>query len=189
MALVNNFRNLLGMKRVILVGFMGCGKSTLGKKIANKLGVPFIDSDLEIEAHFQKTVGELFAEFGESHFREIEQEYIHALDLREDFVLATGGGMPCFSDNMERLNQVGTTFYLERSAKELAHRLANAKAQRPLIAGLNEEELLEFIEKQLLLREEYYKKADFILSREEQTPEDIITWLHHLHPDLPQKSS
>lgn len=176
------------MKRVILVGFMGSGKTTLGKKVASRLGVPFIDSDAEIEAHFNKSIGELFAEFGESHFREIEREYIEALDLRDEFVLSTGGGMPCFANNMLRLNATGTTFYLERSAKELAHRLANAKTQRPLIAGLNTDELLSFIETKLLEREEYYKKANFVLSREEQTPEGITSLLHHLHPDLLQRN-
>jgi len=170
------------MKRVILVGFMGCGKSTLGKKLANKLSVPFIDSDAEIENHFQKSIGELFAEYGESHFRELEREYIEALDLREDFVLATGGGMPCFGENMDRLNATGTTFYLERSPKELSHRLANAKTQRPLISGMEKEELLEFIENKLQEREEYYKKANVILSRNEQSPEGIMSFLKHLHP-------
>lgn len=175
-------RTLYPMKRVILVGFMGCGKSTLGKKLANKLNVPFIDSDHEIEGHFQKSIGELFAEHGESHFRELEAEYIEALDLREDFVLATGGGMPCFGDNMDRLNNTGTTFYLERSPKELAHRLSNAKAQRPLISGMEKEELLEFIENKLQERDEYYKKAKVILGRDEQSPEGVMSFLEHLHP-------
>ena len=170
------------MKRVILIGFMGCGKSTLGKKLANKMEIPFIDSDNEIENHFQKSIGELFAEHGESHFREIEREYIKALDLRDDFVLATGGGMPCFADNMEKLNKTGTTFYMERSARELANRLANAKKQRPLIAGLQEDELLEFIENKLNEREEYYRKANVILQRDEQTPTEIMSLLKHLHP-------
>ncbi len=174
--------NLECMKRVILVGFMGCGKSTLGKKLANKLEIAFVDSDLEIENHFQKSIGELFAEHGESHFREIEREYIDALDLRDDFVLATGGGMPCFANNMEQLNKTGTTFYLERSPKELANRLANAKKQRPLIEGLNKDELLGFIESKLGEREEYYKKADIVLGRNEQTPEAIMSLLKHLHP-------
>lgn len=177
------------MKRVILVGFMGSGKTTLGKKVANRMNVPFIDSDSEIENHFGKSVGELFAEFGESHFREIEREYIDALDLRDEFVLATGGGMPCFSDNMLRLNQTGTTFYLERSPKELAHRLANAKKQRPLIAGLEKDELLGFIENKLQEREEYYRKANVLLARNEQNPEGIMSFLGHLHPETLQRNS
>lgn len=170
------------MKRIILVGFMGSGKSTLGKKVANRLGIPFIDSDTEIEEHYQKSIGEIFSEHGESYFRTIEREYIEALDLRDDFVLATGGGMPCFDRNMELLNEVGTTFYLNRSAKELAHRLFHAKAKRPLIAGLEKEELLPFIEERLGQREDYYKKASIILSREEQNPDAIQEFIHHLQP-------
>jgi len=177
------------MKRIILVGFMGCGKSTLGKKIANNLNIPFIDSDQSLETHHQKSIGELFTEFGESHFRTLEQSFIQSLDLDSDFVLATGGGMPCFADNMELLNQAGTTFYLERSPKELAHRLVNAKSKRPLIVGMNADEILEFIEMQLPLREEYYKKATFVLPRDEQTPEIVMEIMRHLHPEQPQKSS
>lgn len=180
------FLTFNAMMRIILIGFMGSGKTTLGKKIANKLNVPFIDSDREIEAHYNKSISEIFVEFGESHFREIESEYIDALDLRDDFVLATGGGMPCFGDNMDRLNQLGPTFYLKRSPKELAHRLKNAKSKRPLIEGLEETELLEFIEDKLELREEYYNKSGILLSREEQTPESIIQFAHHLVQ--PQKS-
>lgn len=172
--------------RVILVGYMGSGKTTLGKRVANKLGVPFIDSDNEIETHFGKSISEIFVEFGESHFREIESEYIDALDLRDDFVLATGGGMPCFSDNMDRLNEIGTTFYLQRSPKELAHRLINAKSKRPLVEGMQEEELLQFIEDTLIKREDYYNKAHITLSRSEQKPEAIISFAHHLLQ--PQKS-
>jgi shikimate kinase len=176
------------MKRVILVGFMGCGKSTLGKKISNQLGIPFIDSDKEIESHYNKSIGEIFTENGESYFREIEREYIEALDLRDDFVLATGGGMPCFGYNMDKLNEIGTTFYLERSPKELTHRLINAKVQRPLIEGMDERELQQFIENKLVEREEYYKKATIVLTRDEQTPKLIQEYLHHLDPQLHQKS-
>lgn len=177
----------LDIMRVILVGFMGSGKTTLGKRVANKLGIPFVDSDQEIEAHFGKSISEIFVEFGESHFREIESEYIHALDLRENFVLATGGGMPCFGDNMVRLNQLGTTFYLRRSPKELAHRLLNAKSKRPLVEGMDEEELIHYVENTLLKREEYYQQSQIILSRSEQKPEDIIKFIHHLQLQ-PQKS-
>lgn len=175
------------MVRAILVGFMGSGKSTLGKKLANRLGVPFVDSDQEIETHFQKSIGEIFAEHGESYFRTVEREYIEALDLREDFVLATGGGMPCFGYNMDLLNALGTTFYLERSPKELAHRLFNAKTKRPLIAGLDEVELLPFIEEKLKIREDYYRKANVILSREEQTAQEMERLVNLLSQPL-QKS-
>lgn len=176
------------MKRIILVGFMGCGKSTLGKKLAARLDIPFIDSDTEIEQHFNKSIGEIFSEHGESQFRELETEYIKALDLRDDFVLATGGGMPCFGNNMGLLNQIGTTFYMQRSAKELTHRLINAKKKRPLIVGMDEEELLSFVENRLLLREEYYIKSTVVLNRDEQNPDAIQNYLNHLLPDSHQRN-
>lgn len=176
------------MKRVILIGFMGSGKSTLGKKIASRLNVPFIDSDKEIETHFNKTIGEIFVENGESHFREIESNFISSLIDKEKFVLATGGGMPCFGKNMDELNDLGITFYLERSPKELANRLIQAKEHRPLIDGMEYEELVSFIENKLGQREEFYKKAAFVLNREEQTPEAIANIMTLLQPEALQKN-
>ena len=170
------------MKRVVLIGFMGSGKSTLGKKLAKKLDIPFIDSDAEIEKHHNKSIGEIFADNGEFFFREIEAKFIDSLQDESSFVLSTGGGMPCFGSNLEKLKSLGLTLYLERSPKELAHRLHNAKQQRPLIAGLSKDELVDFIEDKLVLREEFYKQADVILDREEQTPAAIQQLLHHLQP-------
>ena len=171
---------LFCMQRIILVGFMGCGKSTLGKKLANRLNIPFLDSDEEIEKGVLMSVGEIFGAHGESRFREIETEFIDTLDDEGDFVLATGGGMPCFNKNMDKLNKLGTTFYLERSPKELANRLRNAKTQRPLIDGLSDEDLLKFIEDKLSEREESYKQSAFVLSREEQTPKQIEEFMRLL---------
>ncbi len=168
------------MTRIILVGFMGSGKTTLGKKIARLLDVPFLDSDEEIEKGVLLSVGEIFGKFGEARFREIETEFIETLREEGDIVLATGGGMPCFHRNMEKLNELGTTFYLERSAKELAHRLLHAKSKRPLIEGLDEDDLLNFIEQRLAEREEFYRQANFVLSRDEQTPEKILEFIHLL---------
>lgn len=168
------------MRRVILVGFMGCGKSTLGRKLANALDLPFLDSDEQIEKGVLLSVGEIFGKYGESRFREIETDYIESLFVEGEFVLATGGGMPCFNKNMERLNELGTTFYLERSPKELAHRLKHAKEQRPLLEGLTEEDLIEFIVQRLGEREETYKQANFVLSRDEQNPEKILEFIRLL---------
>ena len=159
---------------------MGSGKSTLGKKIARTLNIPFLDSDEEIEKGVLLSVGEIFGTYGEARFREIETEFIQSLVDEGEFVLATGGGMPCFHRNMELLNQLGTTFYLERSPKELSHRLLHAKSKRPLIDGMEEEELLTFIEQRLSEREEFYRQANFVLSRDEQTPEKILRFIHLL---------
>jgi shikimate kinase len=174
------------MQRVILIGFMGCGKTTLGKKIARQLNIPFIDSDTEIERLNQLSIGEIFDQFGESGFREMETDFITSLENRGGFVLATGGGMPCFGYNMELLNKLGVTYYLDRPAKELDNRLKNSKIQRPLLKGIAEGELLEFIELTLTKRDEYYKQSQVILCREDQTPVDIIRLSRLLH--LPQKS-
>lgn len=167
---------------------MGSGKSTLGKKIANRLGIPFLDSDAEIEKKHQKSIGEIFGEQGESRFRTYETEYIQSLSKTEDFVLATGGGMPCFENNTELLKELGVTFYLERSPKELMQRLRSAKIQRPLIEGLSDTDLLRFIEDKLSEREEYYKQATFTLPRDEQTAEMIENIMTLLRPPVPQKS-
>lgn len=183
--IISIFKN---MKRIILIGFMGAGKTTLGKKVAKKMGLPFIDSDREIEARFQKSIGDIFTEHGESFFRTLESEFITALNSQEEFVLATGGGMPCFDKNMELLNELGTTFYLERSPKELANRLFNAKTRRPLIDGLEEPELISFIEERLGAREEYYRASKVILSREDQTVDTIEEMANLLHPFPLQRS-
>ena len=167
---------------------MGCGKSTLGKKIARQLKVPFIDTDAEIEKQQHMSIGEIFGKVGEVGFREIETSFIKGLSKNEEYVLSTGGGLPCFYKNMERLNQLGTTFYLERSAKELAHRLKNAKKQRPLLKGLSDVELLDFIEVKLKERDEYYKMSQVILSREDQNASEIVNLTNLLHPVLHQKN-
>ena len=168
------------MRRIILIGFMGSGKTTLGKKLAKRLNIPFYDSDEEIEKGVLMSIGEIFGEYGESRFREIETEYLQTLFEEGEFVLATGGGMPCHNKNMDTLNKLGTTFYLERSPKELAHRLRNAKDQRPLITGISDDDLTSFIEVRLSEREEYYKQANFVLSREEQTLEQIQEFIQLL---------
>lgn len=169
--------------RIILIGYMGSGKTTIGKKIANQLGVPFIDSDHEIEKLAQNSISELFTIHGESHFRQLETHFISKLDRKSSFVLSTGGGMPCFGKNMKLLNNLGTTIYLHRPAKELANRLKNAKKERPLLADLNEDELIDYIERQLSIREQHYHQAHIIAHREEQSVDDIIRKI-----DLKQKN-
>jgi shikimate kinase len=157
-------------KCVFLVGYMGVGKSTLGKKLAQRLGVEFIDSDSFIENQIGISIADYFEQFGEENFRELERKFL--LQLSESScVVATGGGLPCFGDAMEVMNEKGITIYLHRPPKELFQRLKNAKKERPLIARLSEEELLEYITKQLKDREVFYSKAKFIVPRE----------LHHLN--------
>ena len=145
--------------RIFLVGFMGSGKTTFGKKVASKLGYTFVDLDALIVETTWSTIPTLFAERGEAGFREEEQAALHSVLERENIVVATGGGTPCFFDNMERINQSGTSVYLQLSAAALAARLATAKTPRPLIAGLSGDELTEFVASKLAERESFYTQA------------------------------
>ena len=117
-------------------------------------------------------IAEYFLQFGEEKFRALERDFI--LQLHNDgCVVATGGGLPCFYDNMNRMNEMGVTVYLHRPSKELFQRLKNAKTERPLIAGLSDEELIDFISAQLEEREQFYNQAQFVLTRGHHTVEDL----------------
>ncbi len=145
--------------RVFLFGFMGSGKTTVGKQLAKRMKLTFIDLDHYIETNNGKTIKYLFEAYGESHFREIEQNALSEVIRQNDFVLATGGGTPCFYDNIEVMNSKGVTVFLELDKQTLVHRLMNAKIHRPLIWGKTEEELREYIEVTLNQRNPYYQKA------------------------------
>ena len=163
--------------RIILIGFMGSGKSTLGKRIAYALSLPFKDSDHEIELIHGKTIPQLFEEYGEHGFRTIEKEFIKSLSNEESYVLSTGGGLPCFNETMKVLKELGTTIYLQRPAKELARRLINSKTERPLIKGKSFEELTAFIDETLTKREKFYLEAEFVAPREVDKPKEILQFI------------
>ncbi len=158
------------MSVIILIGFMGCGKSTFGKKLAKQLNYEFMDADDAIEAKYRLKIKDIFSQFGEAHFRKLEEKFILELDKEQNIVLATGGGMPCFGKNMKLLNQLGITFYLQRPIPELVNRLINAKRPRPLIQGKNQSELTEFIEELLPKRELFYLKSHHVLNRDQHNP-------------------
>lgn len=150
------------LNRVFLIGFMGSGKSTVGHLLARSIDWQFIDLDLYIEKTQKRTIAEIFASDGEQIFRQIEREALHQVTKLERVIVATGGGSPCFEDNMKFMNREGLTIYLELTPEVLMQRLKDAKASRPLIAGKNEAELLDFIKSKLKEREAYYKKAAVI---------------------------
>lgn len=162
------------MKNIILIGFMGSGKSTLGKKLAHKLGYRFLDSDKEIERITGKSIPELFEESGEQHFRELEREYLKNMQPGDGVVLSTGGGMPCFHGNMELIKKLGTSFYLKLSPYELTKRLMRSPAPRPLATGKNEEELYSYVKETLTRRNAFYEQADFTLPGKKQNVTSIL---------------
>lgn len=148
--------------KIVLLGYMASGKSTIGKVLASEINIPFIDLDHYIEGKENKTVSEIFKEDGEIYFR--LQEHTHLkelLDNKEDFVLSLGGGTPCYANNMELIKKYENTlsFYLKASIKTLLNRLETQKDQRPLVANLSNDELKEYISKHLFERSYYYEQA------------------------------
>ncbi|MBQ8542484.1 MAG: shikimate kinase [Bacteroidaceae bacterium] len=149
------------MTRILLTGYMGAGKTTLGRALATKLGLTFIDLDCYIEERFRKTIPQIFAEKGEEGFRDIERRMLHEVAEFEDIIISTGGGTPCFFDNIDYMNSKGITVYLQVPVERLFIRLSIARKQRPLIKDKNDEELREFIAQQLAKREPFYSKAQY----------------------------
>ena len=151
------------MKSIILLGYMGAGKTTIGHALAKELGCRFYDLDWYIEMRFRKKIPEIFQERGEEGFREIEHNMLHEVAEFENIVLSCGGGTPCFYDNMEYMNSICTTIYLKASPEVLAAHLKMGKVIRPLIQGKSPEELTTFIRESLKEREPFYLNAKYIL--------------------------
>ena len=153
---------------------MSAGKTTVGKQLAKLLSLTFIDLDAYIQSRHYKTIPELFSENGEEGFRKIEQQALHEVASFENVIIATGGGAPCFFDNMDVMNRVGTTVYLATTPEVLTERLLVSKNVRPLVMGKSREELSAFIESHLVERERFYKQADVtFLANAMNTKEEI----------------
>jgi shikimate kinase len=164
--------------RIFLIGFMGCGKSTLGRTLAAELKLTFIDLDSFLEEKYFKTIPQIFAEEGEEVFRRKERKVLEEVCGFDDVILATGGGAPCFFDNMELMNESGFCVFLDVDIRSLVSRLIHAKTERPLIKGKSPEELHEFIEGLLAKRRPFYEKARHILKGSEITSTQVIDLLN-----------
>jgi shikimate kinase len=151
------------MRRIILIGYMGSGKTTVGRALSKDLGVPFYDLDWYIENRMRKKISQIFAERGEAGFREIEYNMLHEVAEFEDVVISCGGGTPCFFDNVDYLNQQGQVVYLRCEPEVLRKHLLMGKGDRPLLKGKTPEELIAFIREQLDYREPFYAKAQYTL--------------------------
>lgn len=150
-------------KICFLIGFMGSGKTYQGMRLAKRLGVPFVDLDECIEAGGGLTIPTIFEQQGEAAFRRIEQRYLHGLAQEAPAVVATGGGTPCFFDNMDWMNAHGTTVFLKTPVPVLAARLRTDPVVRPLLAGIPEEHLEQHIARLLEQRMPFYSKASVIV--------------------------
>lgn len=162
------------MHKIFLVGYMGSGKTTIGRRLAKELDLQFVDLDLFIENRYHKKVRDIFQEAGEEEFRKIEEEILKEVSCFENVIIATGGGTPCFFDNMELMNQLGKTVYLKTSVTDLAKRLMQGKENRPLIKDKTSEELLEFIHESLEKRKIHYNKSSLIFDFDKLEDKDDI---------------
>jgi len=160
--------------RIFLIGFMGCGKSTMGRALAASLDMTFIDLDTYLEERYFKTFNLIFAEEGEANFRLKERKVLEEVSAFDQVIIATGGGAPCFFDNMELMNNSGFCIFLDVEIDSLVYRLIHAKTERPLIKGKSPEELRHFIEELMQKRRPFYEKAQYILKGNEIKPDDIL---------------
>lgn len=164
------------MKPLFLVGYMGCGKSTLARKLARCLGTTYADTDALIEAREGASVADLFRYEGEERFRTVEREVLDRLiDRAEAGVVSTGGGLPLWRDNMERMNRAGTTVFLRRSARCIARRLSPyGIRKRPRLRGLCGEELVAFMARDIAGREPIYSQARIIIDCDALSDEEAV---------------
>lgn len=157
-----------------MIGFMGCGKSTMGRSLASMLNLTFIDLDTYIEGKYFKTVPQIFADEGEAEFRRKEHKALEEVALFDDVIVATGGGAPCFFDNMDLMNRAGYCVFLDVEINTLVNRLIHSKTERPLIKGKSPDELKSFIAELMMKRRPFYENASYILKGSEISPDDVV---------------
>lgn len=161
-------------KHLIFIGFMGSGKTTIGKLMAEKLALPFIDTDAAIEAQEGKTISQIFAEKGEAFFREKEREFISGLSTEKPSVISVGGGFPAQPNAIELLNKLGLVIYLNTSLITLIKRLKDERERRPLLSNLSDAEFHPFVEELLSVRVHFYKQAKLIMPNESNKPNELV---------------
>lgn len=162
---------------IVLLGYMGCGKTKVGKNLSKKIGAKFIDLDIEIELFYEKSISQMFQEIGEIEFRKIERKMLlNVLNRNDFFVLSLGGGTPCYFDNMELINKkTNLSFFLNLDANLLADRLYTRKSKRPLLKSIKDKkEMLSFVKKHLFERNVYYSKANYIIKSSKKDIKKIL---------------
>ena len=164
--------------KIFLVGFMGSGKTTVGKRLSERIGFDFLDTDCFIEMQQGLTVSGVFAQYGEAAFREMERNILPEIKKIEYTVVSTGGGMPCYKDNMSVMRSIGKVVYLKTSPQALTRRLLRSHTERPLIRGKTEKELHQYIVEKLAERETFYSRAHVILQTESFKMENLLQALN-----------
>lgn len=163
------------MKKILLLGYMGSGKSLIGKLVAERLQIPFYDLDVLIQNRLELTISEIFKQKGEIYFRKIESQIFNEVMASDEaFVVSLGGGTPCYANNHLLLSGESTvSVYLKASIATLSLRLASERKNRPLIAHLNDEEFQEYIAKHLFDRSYFYNQANIKVNVNDKTPQEL----------------
>ena len=154
-------------QKIFLIGFMGSGKTYWGKKWSQKSGLPFFDIDEIVEQGQEKTIAKIFAEDGEDHFRDLETTALRSFAEKGSAIVSTGGGTPCYNDNITWMNKNGTCIYLKSSPENILKRLTSETEKRPLIKDLSTDELLFYITEKIKERDFFYREAKLILPVDE----------------------
>ena len=160
-------------RRIYLIGYMGAGKSGVAKRLAARIGWQSCDTDSMFEEKYRITINDFFAKYGQDLFRKLESEILHSTAQMDNVVVATGGGTPCFFDNMDFMNNNGLTVFLSMSAKSAAIRLSQTRKKRPLTKGLSGDELLHFVEQQYEQRLPFYTQAQMTFKAEDCDVENM----------------
>lgn len=158
--------------RIYLVGMPGSGKTTLAEELSSLTKLPFFDLDHKLEEKEGRSIPEIFSENGEDYFRKVENEVVHSF-LPDNAILATGGGAPCFFDNMDFMLSNGKTVFVDVHEDELIERVWSQHGSRPLLAQEGKEEMYNAIKEKRNNRLPFYKKAEYIIEADKKTPKEI----------------
>lgn len=161
-------------EHIVLVGYMFCGKTTIGQKLAVRLGYDFYDTDKEIENKFHYSVSDIFKKFGQEVFRKMERDILKELLDLNNVVIATGGGTPCFFDNMQHIKENAVSVFLDMDVRHILARQRQSKVKRPLLEGKSTEEIESYIRETLNQRLHYYTQADIIIDAFNLTVEKVL---------------
>ena len=164
------------MRKIILLGYMGCGKSTIANMLSKNIGIPFVDLDIKIEEKVNLSINAIFEKHGEIYFRKLEHEvFIELLNSPEQLIIGLGGGTPCYANNHELLKADNVvSIYLKASIETLFSRLSANKSKRPIIANKSDEEMKEFIAMHLFERSFYYNQAQYKVNVDDKTIDRVV---------------
>lgn len=166
--------------KIFLIGFMGSGKTHWGQQLSQKLNIPFFDLDEQIVSHEGKPIADIFASEGEEYFRLLETDVLHIItESHDSFVMACGGGTPCYYNNIEYMNKIGTSVWIDTPVTTLHQRLIREKNKRPLIRDLTNDQLKAYIIKKFSDRRIYYEQADVIVDEEPVQLEKLVAKIFH----------